>query len=289
MKQEQKTGRMTWKKGLRAFRFHFFAILFGIIMIYPLVWMFASSLKPNDEVFTTVTNLIPSRIVWENYVEGWQSTGRYTYSTYFSNSLLIAVFSTIGGVVSSSLVAYGFARIPFKGRKVWFTILMGTMLLPVQVLMIPQYAIFQKIHWINTYLPIIVPQFCGVPFFVFLNMQFMRGVPRELDEAAEIDGCGWFRTYLNVLLPLSKPSLITSSIFAFYWSWQEFLGPLIYLNKPKKYPVSIALKMFADPSVQTNWSGLFAMTTLSIIPVVAVFMFFQKYLVEGVATTGLKA
>ena len=275
-------SRRTVRKGIV---FHFFAILFGIVMIYPLVWMFCSSLKPNEEVFTTVTQLIPSRVMWENYVEGWKSAGRYTYATY---SFIIAIFSTIGGVISSSLVAYAFARIPFLGRKACFTILMGTMLLPNQVLLIPQYVMFKNLGWINTFLPIIVPQFCGVPFFIFLNIQFMRGVPRELDEAAEIDGCGWFRKYTSVLLPLSKPSLITSAIFAFYWSWQEFLGPLIYLSKPRLYPVSIALKMFSDPSTQTNWSGLFAMTTLSIVPVLLVFMFFQKYLVEGVATTGLK-
>lgn len=269
--------------------FHTLAILFGVIMIYPLVWMVTSSLKPNEEVFTTVTSLIPSRVVWNNYIEGWQSAGRYTYATYFKNSFIIAIFSTIGGVASSSLVAFAFARIPFTGRKACFAILMGTMLLPAQVLLIPQYIMFKNMGWINTFLPIIIPQFCGVPFFIFLNIQFMRGVPRELDEAAEMDGCGWLKKYTMILLPLSKPSLITSAIFAFYWSWQEFLGPLIYLSKPRMYPLSIALKMFSDPSTQTNWSGLFAMTTLSIVPVLLVFMFFQKYLVEGVATTGMKS
>ena len=275
-------------KTAKALGFHIPAMLLSIIMIYPLVWMIASSLKPNEEVFTTVTSLIPSRFVWDNYVTGWQSTGRYTYATYFSNSFTIAGWSTLGGVVSSSLVAYAFARIPFAGKKIWFAILMGTMLLPVQVLLIPQYIMFKTFGWINTYLPIIIPQFCGVPFFVFLNLQFMRGIPRELDEAAEIDGCGWLYKYLRIMLPLSVPSLITSGIFGFYWSWQEFLQPLIYISKPRLYPVSIALKMFSDPNTQTNWSGLFAMTTLSIIPVVIVFMVFQRYLVEGVATTGLK-
>lgn len=275
-------------KTAKALGFHIPAVLLSIIMIYPLIWMIASSLKPNEEVFTTVTSLIPSRVVWENYVTGWQSTGRYTYADYFTNSFTIALWSTVGGVVSSSLVAYAFARIPFAGKKVWFAILMGTMLLPVQVLLIPQYIMFKSFGWINTYLPIIIPQFCGVPFFVFLNLQFMRGIPRELDEAAEIDGCGWLYKYLRIMLPLSVPSLITSGIFGFYWSWQEFLQPLIYISKPRLYPVSIALKMFSDPNTQTNWSGLFAMTTLSIIPVVIVFMVFQRYLVEGVATTGLK-
>ncbi len=272
----------------RSFAFHIPAILLGIVMIYPLVWMLASSLKPNEEVFTTVTDLIPSRFVWDNYVTGWQSTGRYTYATYFKNSVIIALGSTFGGMISSSLVAYSFARIPFTGKKVWFAILMGTMLLPVQVLLIPQYIMFKSLGWVNTFLPIIVPQFCGVPFFIFLNLQFMRGIPKELDEAAEMDGCGWFGKYARIMLPLSVPSLITSAIFGFYWSWQEFLQPLIYISKPRLYPVSIALKMFSDPNTQTNWSGLFAMTTLSILPVLAVFMCLQRYLVEGVATTGLK-
>ena len=275
-------------KAGRSLAFHIPAVLLSIIMIYPLVWMFASSLKPNEEVFTTVTSLIPSRVVWENYVTGWQSAGRYTYTTYFTNSFRISFWCTVGGVLSSSLVAYAFARIPFTGKKFWFAILMGTMLLPAQVLLIPQYILFKSFGWINTYLPIILPQCCGVPFFVFLNLQFMRGVPKELDEAAEMDGCGWFQKYLRIMLPLSVPSLITSGIFGFYWSWQEFLQPLIYLSKPRLFPVSIALKMFADPNTQTNWSGLFAMTTLSIVPVVVVFMVFQRYLVEGVATTGLK-
>ena len=283
-----KPNPMTPRKAVRSVRFHVLAGLFGLVMLYLLLWMFASSLKPNEEVFTTVTSLIPSKVVWENYKNGWESSGRYTFGTYFGNSLIIAVFSTIGGVVSSSLVAFGFARIPFKGSKVFFAVMMATMLLPQQVLLIPQYIMFKRFGWINTYLPIIVPQFCGVPFFIFLNMQFMRGVPRELDEAAEIDGCGWFNKYFQIMLPLSVPSLITSAVFAFYWSWQEFLGPLIYISKPKLYPASIALKMFSDPATQTNWSGLFAMTTLSIIPVLLVFLFLQKYLVEGVATTGLK-
>ena len=272
----------------RSLAFHIPAVLLGVIMIYPLVWMLASSLKPNEEVFTTVTSLIPSRFVWDNYVTGWQSTGRYTYATYFKNSFIIALGCTLGGMVSSSLVAYSFARIPFAGKKLWFAILMGTMVLPVQVLLIPQYIMFKTLGWVNTFLPIIVPQFCGVPFFIFLNLQFMRGVPKELDEAAEMDGCGWGGKYVRIMLPLSVPSLITSAIFGFYWSWQEFLQPLIYISKPRLYPVSIALKMFSDPNTQTNWSGLFAMTTLSILPVLLVFMFLQRYLVEGVATTGLK-
>lgn len=276
------------KKTLGSLRFHILALFFGIIMVYPLLWMVASSLKPNEEVFTTATSLIPSVFRWDNYITGWQGNGRVTYSTYFANSFFTTILCTVGSVFSSSLIAYGFARIPFKGKGLLFSILLATTLLPEQILIIPQYVIFQKFGWINTYLPIIIPKFCGDTFFVFLNIQFMKGVPTELDEAAKIDGCGWVNNYTKILLPLSVPSLITSTVFSFYWSWQEFLGPLIYLNDPRKYTVQVALKMFSDPQTNTNWAGLFAMSTLSILPVIIVFLFCQKYLVEGVATTGIK-
>ena len=162
-----KSNTMTPRKAFRSVRFHVLAALFGIVMLYPLLWMFASSLKPNEEVFTTVTSLIPSKVVWENYKIGWESSGRYTFGTYFSNSLIIAVFSTIGGVISSSLVAFGFARIPFKGSKVFFAVMMATMLLPQQVLLIPQYIMFKKFGWINTFLPIIVHSSAACRFSSF--------------------------------------------------------------------------------------------------------------------------
>jgi multiple sugar transport system permease protein len=161
-------------------------------------------------------------------------------------------------------------------------------MLPAQVQLIPQYIMFNKLDWINTYLPLLVPRLCGQAFFIFMIMQFIRGIPRELDEAAEIDGCSRIGIFFRIILPLIKPALITASIFSFYWTWEEFQGPLIYLSDPKLYTISLALRAMSDPNAVTNWGAIFAMATLSLIPVFAIFIFFQRYLVQGISTTGLK-
>jgi multiple sugar transport system permease protein len=163
-----------------------------------------------------------------------------------------------------------------------------TMLLPGQVLMIPQYVMFNKLGWVNTHKPLIIPAFFGTPFFVFLLMQFIRGIPLELDESAKIDGCGRYGIFLRIILPNLKPPLVTAAIFAFYWKWEDFLGPLIYLQSTRLYPVSLALKLFADPAAVTNWGGMFAMSVLSLVPVFVIFVLFQDHIVEGISTTGLK-
>lgn len=268
--------------------FHVFAGILALIMLYPLLWMFSSSLKPTEQIFVDAANLIPSEIRFDNYVNGWKGMGGVTFGTFFSNSVIVSVLATFGSVVSSSIVAYGFSRIKFKFKGFWFAIMMGTMMLPEQILIVPQYVIFKSLGWTNTLLPLIVPFFCAMPFFVFLNMQFLRGLPSELDEAAMIDGCGKIRTYTHILLPLTKSAIVTSVIFSFYWRWQDFLAPLIFLSKPEKYTFSVAIKMFTDPTVQSDWGAMFAMAVLSLVPVCLIFIFFQKYLVEGVATSGLK-
>ncbi len=268
--------------------FHTVAILLSILMAYPLIWMLSSSFKPNEEIFTSAHQLIPSEFRFENYINGWKGMGGNTFGVFFTNSFIVAVFATIGSVFSSSLVAFGFARLNFKFKKILFAIMISTMMLPEQILIVPQYIIFKALGWTNTFLPLIVPFFCSVPFFVFLNMQFLRGIPKELDEAASIDGCSKMSIYARILFPLSLPAIITSLIFSFYWRWQDFLAPLIFLSDPKKYTFSVAIKMFADPTTQTDWGGMFAMAVLSLVPVCMVFIFFQKYLVEGVATSGIK-
>lgn len=268
--------------------FHLFAGALALIMLYPLLWMFSSSLKPTEQIFVDAANLIPKEIRLENYINGWKGMGGVSFGTFFSNSFIVAVFATVGSVISSSIVAYGFSRIHFKFKNFWFAVMMGTMMLPEQILIVPQYIMFKNIGWINTFLPLIVPYFCAMPFFVFLNMQFLRGLPSELDEAAMIDGCGKLRIYTNILLPLTKSAIITSIIFSFYWRWQDFLAPLIFLSEPEKYTFSVAIKMFTDPTVQSDWGAMFAMAVLSLIPVCLIFLFFQKYLVEGIATSGLK-
>ena len=267
--------------------FHIFIIFFGLFMIYPILWMISSSFKDNTEIFNTAS-LIPGKMLYKNYIRGWNYIGTITFTTFFKNSLFYSVIATLGTVMSSAIVAYGFARIKFFGRNFWFVCMLLTLMLPYQVVMIPQFIIFFKLYWTNSFKPLIVPMFMGQPFFIFLIMQFIRGIPSELDEAAKIDGCGRFRTFYSIILPLIVPALITSAIFQFYWKWDDFLGPLLYLNKPTLYTVSLALRMFSDPFTSTDWGAIFAMSTLSLVPIFIVFIIFQKYLIRGISTTGLK-
>jgi len=268
--------------------YHIVTFILGIIMIYPLLWMISSSFKENADIFTTMGTLIPPKFTVENYIEGWKGFGNVTFATFFKNSFIVAGIGTIGTVISSAIVAYGFARIPFKGKDLWFTAMMITLMLPFQVQIIPQYIMFNTLNWINTFYPLIVPKFFGSAFFIFLIIQFIRGLPLELDESAEIDGAGRIGIFWWIILPLIKPALITTSLFSFYWTWDDFLGPLLYLNQATLYTVSLALKNFADPTTITNWGAVFAMSVLSLIPVLLIFIFFQKYLTEGIATTGMK-
>jgi multiple sugar transport system permease protein len=188
----------------------------------------------------------------------------------------------------SSLAAYGFSRIHFRGNKFWYGCMFLTLMLPYQVVMVPQFILFFRLGWVNTYLPLIVPQWGGQAFFIFMMVQFFRGIPAELDQSAMIDGCNKFTIYSRILFPLIKPALITSTIFSFYWRWEDFLGPLLYLNRPRTFTVSLAMRMFADPTY-TDWGAIFAMGTLSLLPSLLIFFIFQKYIVEGIATSGLKA
>lgn len=276
-------------KQLSTLLYHALVITLGVFMIYPIVWNLASSLKPSDEIFRNAASLIPSKLVWENYMEGWRGFGNYGFGLFFRNSAIVAASVVIGTLISSTLVGFGFGRLKFPFKSFLFVCLMISIMLPQQVTMIPQYILFQKLGWVNTYLPLIVPAFIGgSPFFIFLLIQFIRGLPKELDESAYIDGASTYGIFWRIVLPLMKPALATVAIFSFYWTWDEFLGPLIYLNNASTFTVSRGLQMFSDPSSVTNWGALLAMTTLSLLPVFIVFLFFQKYLVEGIATTGLK-
>lgn len=262
--------------------------LIAVFMLYPVVWLVASSLKAPDEVWTNVSSLVPQAWHWENYAEGWAGFGGITFTTFFRNSFIHAGFSTLFTVVSSAVVAYGFARIKFRGSGFWFSVMLMTIMLPPQILLIPQYIIFSQMGWVNTFLPLLIPKLGGDVFFIFMIVQFIRGIPIELDEAAMIDGCGKVRIFYMIILPQITPALVTAAIFSFYWTWEDFLGPLIYLSNPNLYTVSLALRAFADTGSVTNWGAVFAMLTLSLVPVILIFVFFQRYLVEGIATTGLK-
>lgn len=260
----------------------------AFIMIYPLLWLLSSSLKPNNEIFVNAHQLIPENITFENYIQGIKGFAGISFGVFFKNSFIIAISAVIGNVISSVLVAYGFARIKFRWAMFWFACMMLTLMLPNEVLTIPQYIFFQKIGWTNTFLPLIVPSFFGDAFFIFLIMQFMRGIPKELDESAKIDGCGPYRTFIKIFLPLLVPPIVTVTIFKFYWTWSDFFGPLLYLNNPELATVSLALKNFSDPTMSTDWGAMFAMSVLAIVPIFIVFFIFQRYIIEGIGTTGLK-
>ncbi|MGN8906138.1 carbohydrate ABC transporter permease [Bacillota bacterium HCP28S3_F12] len=280
---------MKEKRTARSIVYHVVICLIGIIMIYPLVWMIMSSFKETGTIFTTAGSLIPEKFILDNYRNGWKGFAGIAFSTFFKNSLFISIVATIGTILSSAVVAYGFARFEFRGRKLMFTAMLLSMMLPAQVLMIPQYLWYQKLNWVGSYMPLIIPYFFATQgFFVYLMSNFIEGIPRELDEAAKIDGCSYFGIFRLVIAPLMKPAVVTGSIFSFMWRWDDFLSALLYINKTAKYPVSLALKLFCDPGSSSDYGAMFAMATLSVLPAVVIFLFFQKYLVEGISTSGLK-
>ncbi|QAY66036.1 carbohydrate ABC transporter permease [Paenibacillus protaetiae] len=278
---------MVWKKTKWPV-YHLFVGLLAIVMVYPVIWLLVSSFKKSSTIFTTSTSLIPHPWVWENYKLGWSGASDISFGHYIYNSLEIVIISTIGAVLSSAFIAFGFARLKFVGRGVWFGIMMVTLMLPHDVVLVPQYILFSKLHWLGSIKPIVVPQFFGIPFFIFLMVQFIRSIPRELDEAATIDGVGKFGLFFRIIIPLIVPSLATAAIFSFYWRWEDLMGPLLYLNKPSSYTVSLGLKMFLDSEGLSNWGAMFAMSIVSLLPVLLVFFLFQKYIVEGISTSGLK-
>ena len=268
---------------------HVLVFGFGLLMLYPLIWMFMSAFKETNTIFTTASQLIPEKFTFENYANGWKGFAGISFATFFKNSLFVTVVATIGTLVSSALVAYGFSRCNFKGKKILFAAMMASMMLPGQILMVPQYLWYQKLGWVGSFAPLIVP-FCFAVqgFFVYLMMNFIDGIPRELDEAAKIDGCSYYGIFGRIILPLMVPSLITGGIFSFMWRWDDFMSALLYINDAAKYPVSLALKLFSDPGSSSDYGAMFAMATLSLIPIVLIFFIFQRYLVDGIATSGLK-
>ncbi len=275
-------------KGLSDTIYYIFVIALGFTMLYPVLWLIFSSLKVETEIFGSAS-LLPSVFDWKNYAEGWEGFGGIGFGVYFKNTFIITSIVVIGTLITGSLVAFGFARLEFKGKAILFACLMATLMLPTQVTLIPQYIIYNNIGWVNTFYPLIVPAFFGgQPFFIFLMVQFIHGIPKELDEAAIVDGANNWDIYWRIILPLLKPALVTVAIFAFMWTWDDFMGPLIYLNRSTLHTISLALRNFMDASGSTNWGPLLAMSTLSIVPQLTIFFIFQKNLVQGIATTGLK-
>lgn len=263
-------------------------IVIGVIMCYPLIWMFFASFKTNEEIFTSIS-LLPESYSWEGFVEGWEGVGGNTYATFFFNSFLLVIPTVILTVVSSALVAYGFARFEFRGKKLCFVVLLSTLMLPSSILIIPRYSIFRDLNVLDSYIPFyLLSAFACYPFFTYMLMQFMRGLPRDLDEAAYIDGCGSFGTLMKILLPLLKPALFSAGLFQFLWTYNDYFNSLIYISSFKQYTVSLALRMTMDNEATFAWKNIMAMSCVTVLPVMILFFLCQKYFVEGIATSGLK-
>ncbi|QJD83708.1 carbohydrate ABC transporter permease [Cohnella herbarum] len=267
--------------------FHVIVLGCGLLMLYPVFWLISSSVKPTTEIFTS-KGLWPSSITFEHYSQGWNGLRNIQFGRFFLNSILLCVVAVIGTVLSSSMAAFSFARIDFPLKNLLFALMLGTIMLPGHVTLIPQYIMFHEIGWVDTYLPLMTPKFVGDAFFVFLIVQFIRGIPKELDESAKIDGCGWFTLYFRIIMPLSLPALMTAAIFTFMGTWDDFFGQLIYLSDIKKFTVPLGLRLFLDSSGSSNWGAVFAMSVLSIVPSLVIFFLGQKYFTQGIATTGLK-
>jgi multiple sugar transport system permease protein len=259
----------------------------SVLMLYPLLWMLAASFRPENEIFTSAS-IWPSSWSIDAYIRGWNGL-RTSFSTFYINSFIISGLSVIGNVMACSMAAYAFARLNFKFKNFWFAMMLMTLMLPYQVTLIPQYVLFRQLGWVNTFLPLVVPKFLAADgFFIFLMVQFFRGLPKELDEAAQMDGCSPWRIYWKIIIPLSMPVLATAAIFTFIWTWDDFFGPLIYLSEMKTYTVMLGLRTFTDSTGESDYGGLFAMSVLSIVPIFLFFLFFQRLLIEGIATTGMK-
>ncbi|GAF17595.1 LOW QUALITY PROTEIN: rhamnose oligosaccharide ABC transport system, permease component [Bacillus sp. JCM 19046] len=268
--------------------YYVFVVLFAFVMLYPILWMLASSLKPQTEIFSNAASLWPSEWKWENYLIGWQGFGRTGFDVYFRNSAFVTTIVVIGAILSSSIVAYGFARLKFRFKKLLFACLIATVMLPVQITLIPQYILFHNIGWVNTFYPLIVPAFLGGRRSLFFYSNLYAGYRESWMRRPLLMDAQRLGFFGRIILPLIKPALVTVAIFAFMWSWDDFLAPLIYLNSADIQTISLGLRNFMDAESGTSWGPLLAMSSLSLLPQFIIFLFFQKYLVEGIATTGLK-
>lgn len=263
-------------------------VLVGLVITFPFIWMFFACFKTNAEILGS-TKLLPSSFDLSAFSRGWNGVGNITFATYFKNTFVMVIPTVLLTVFSCSFVAYGFARFRFPFKKFFFALMISTLMLPNSVIIIPRYLIFNKAGLLNTYWPFYLPAaFACFPFFIFMIVQFLRGVPKELDEAAYIDGCSSLKVYFQILLPLIKPALFSTGLFQFMWTWNDFFNTLIYISSVKKFPVSLGLRASLDTAAQVQWDKVMAMSMISILPLIILFFFAQKYFVEGISTTGLK-
>ena len=258
----------------------------AVVFILPFVWMLSTSLKPLNETMTVPPRWLPSHIQWDNYpraIEEMKMFWRYT-----GNTVYLCAMTVIGTVLSSALAAYGFSRIEWRGRDKVFVLVLATMMIPFPVVMVPLYTLFRELGWIGSFKPLWVPSFMAGAFNVFLLRQFFLTLPKELSEAAKIDGASEWQIFCQVVLPLAKPALIVVALFQFMATWNDFLGPLIYLTDQSDFTLALGLQAYQSREGGTDWHYLMAASTLVVLPVVVLFFFTQRYFVEGIATTGGK-
>jgi ABC-type glycerol-3-phosphate transport system permease component len=263
---------------------HLFLAFIGVFFILPLLWMISTSLKANRQIFVFPPQWIPNPVIWRNYPDVFDYA---PFLLYFKNTMVIEIACIIGVFLSCSLVAYGFARLDAPGKNFLFILMLSTMMLPYQVWMIPLYVLFTKIGWVNTFYPLTIPAFFGNALYIFLLRQFFMTIPKELEDAARIDGCSYFRIYWQIILPLTKPALATVVIFTFMGVWNDFLGPLLYLQDPEKYTLAIGLQVFLTQH-GADWGLLMAASTMVVLPIIVIFFFTQKQFIQGIVLTGLK-
>jgi oligogalacturonide transport system permease protein len=276
------------REKISAFFRYVILLIVGLLMLYPLLWMFSAALKPNHEIFTSMS-LIPHEWSLEGFINGWKTGTEFTFGHYIYNTFAYVIPKVILTVISSTIVAYAFARFDFPWKKFWFATLIATILLPQSVLLLPQYLMFREMGLLDSYLPLYLPMaFATQGFFVFMLIQFLRGVPTDMEEAAMIDGCISFQVLWYVVVPVIRPAIISVALFQFMWSVNDFLGPLIYVSSVEKYPIALALKMSIDVTEGARWNEILAMASIAIIPSILVFFMSQKYFVEGVTSSGIK-
>lgn len=258
-------------------------MIVAVLFLVPFAWLVSMSLKPEAQVFSTSIIWIPHPVMWSNYLG---AVNEFPFARYFFNTMIICTFVVIGSTASSSFVAYGFSRVQWPGRDLLFIVVLATLILPVQVVLIPQFLLFRSLGWVNTYLPLIVPTFFGNAFFIFLFRQFYLGLPAELADAARIDGCNELLIYWRIILPLSRPVLATAAIFSFIGAWSDFLGPLIYLNDASKYTLSIGVQQVIGQS--PHWTQLMAVGVVMTLPILVLFFFVQRTFIQGISFSGIK-
>lgn len=280
--------RPTNNRIIAAWARHAVTIAFLVVMLYPVLWLVDASFRPNALIGTTFLPFA-GEFTLENYIAGLTASSTLNFTRFFFNSAVVAVLAVVGNVIACTLTAYAFARLDFPLKKTLFAVLIATLLLPYQVTMVPQYILFNQLGWLNTYLPLVVPRFLATDaFYVFLAVQFIRGLPKELDEAARLDGCGHWGIFRRIIVPLLGPAIATTAMFTFVNTWNDFLGPRLYISDTNLYTVPQGLVQFVDSTGESSIGALFAMATLSIAPVIGFFLAAQRMLTQGIATTGLK-